>query len=92
VALADGVARAAPGRPVIGCSTRIEIAPDGPGDGSVVVTANGGPGTAVSTAADEAITGPRRVSQLVHDIAAQIVMHRVGVPTLRCQKPPHLVR
>jgi hypothetical protein len=59
-ALVDGVAEVAAGVPVIGCSTRGEIAPDGPGDGTVVVTAIGGAGIAVSTAADEPITGRQR--------------------------------
>src|SRR2546430_16293209 len=41
-ALAEGVAGAAPGVPVVGCSTNGEITPDGPGEGTVVVTAIGG--------------------------------------------------
>src|SRR2546430_11864746 len=43
-ALAEGVAGAAPGVPVVGCSTNGEITPDGPGEGTVVVTAIGGAG------------------------------------------------
>src|SRR5436309_6417648 len=50
-ALAGAVAAVAPGVPVVGCSTSGEIAPDGPGDATVVVTAIGGSGIAVATAA-----------------------------------------
>lgn len=45
-----GIAEAAPGVPLIGCSTAGEIATDGPGDSSVVVTAFGGAGFEVATA------------------------------------------
>src|SRR2546430_17093669 len=55
VALAQGVAAAAPGVPVIGCSTSGEIAPDGPGDGTVVVTAIGGAGLPLAPAAPEGV-------------------------------------
>src|SRR6185369_10967528 len=58
--LARAVAQAAPGVPVVGCSTSGEIAPDGPADGTVVVTAIGGSGLAVSTAAEEGISGRQR--------------------------------
>lgn len=44
------IADAAPGVPLIGCSTAGEIATDGPGDASVVVTAFGGAGFEVATA------------------------------------------
>jgi hypothetical protein len=43
-ALLEGVAERSDGAPLIGCSTAGEIAPDGPDDASVVVTALGGPG------------------------------------------------
>jgi hypothetical protein len=46
--------------PIIGCSTHGEIAPDGPRDGTVVVTAFGGSGLSVSTAATENITDRQR--------------------------------
>ncbi len=49
--LARGVADAAPGVPVIGCSTHGEIGPDGPRDGTVVVCAVGGAGFSVATRA-----------------------------------------
>ena len=58
--LAEGVRAAVPGVPVIGCSTHGEIEPGGPHDGSVVVTALGGPGFAVSTAAVPQISGRQR--------------------------------
>ncbi|GAB7193328.1 FIST N-terminal domain-containing protein [Kineococcus sp. NUM-3379] len=58
--LAAGIAEAAPGVPVIGCSTHGEIAPGGPADGSVVVTALGGAGFAVSTAAVPEVEGRQR--------------------------------
>ncbi|OLB65617.1 MAG: hypothetical protein AUI10_06040 [Actinobacteria bacterium 13_2_20CM_2_72_6] len=59
-ALAEGVAGAAPGVPVVGCSTNGEITPDGPGEGTVVVTAIGGSGLWVSTAAEEGLMGRQR--------------------------------
>jgi hypothetical protein len=59
-ALVEGIAGVAPGVPLIGCSTNGEIAPDGPGDGTVVVAAIGGPGLWVATAAQEGITGRQR--------------------------------
>jgi len=60
VELAAGVTQTAPGVPMIGCSTRGELAPDGPRDGTVVVTAIGGAGFSVSTAADEPASGRQR--------------------------------
>lgn len=50
-ALLDGIAGVAPGVPLVGCSTAGEISGDGPGDGGVVVTAFGGDGFTVATAA-----------------------------------------
>lgn len=44
-----GIADAAPDVALVGCSTAGEIATDGPGDASVVVTAFGGPGFEVAT-------------------------------------------
>jgi hypothetical protein len=49
--LAAGIATEAAGAAVIGCSTAGEIATSGPSDASVVVTALGGPGFSVVTAA-----------------------------------------
>ena len=79
VALAQGVAAAAPGVPVIGCSTSGEIAPDGPGDGTVVVTAIGGAGLAVATAADEGIAGRQR------EAGAAVAACAEGVPDLQAK-------
>src|SRR5919108_1387227 len=47
--LLEGIRDAAPGVPLIGCSTAGEIATSGPGDAGVVVVALGGTGFAVST-------------------------------------------
>jgi hypothetical protein len=46
--------------PVIGCTTRGEIAPGGATDGTVVVAALGGPGFAATVAAAENVTGRQR--------------------------------
>ena len=46
--------------PLVGCSTAGEIATNGPGDSGVVVTALGGPGFSISTAATDAVTGRLR--------------------------------
>ena len=62
VALAEGIASAAPGVPVIGCSTRGEIAEDGPAEHTVVVTALGGSGFSVATADEDGLTGRQRES------------------------------
>src|SRR5689334_13252885 len=58
--LVAGIREAAPGVPVVGCSTNGEIAPDGPADRTVVVTAIGGDGFVVATACDEKATGRQR--------------------------------
>lgn len=58
--IAEGLRAAAPGVPVLGCSTHGEIDPSGPHDGSVVVTALGGDGFSVSTAAVPQISGRQR--------------------------------
>ncbi|WP_433306956.1 FIST signal transduction protein [Actinoplanes sp. CA-030573] len=58
--LAEGIAAAAPGVPVIGCSTHGEINAGGPHDGTVVVTALGGSGFSVSTASVGEITDRQR--------------------------------
>jgi hypothetical protein len=58
--LLAGLREAAPGVPVIGCSTHGEIAPGGPSDGSVTVAALGGTGFAVSTAVAERVSGRQR--------------------------------
>jgi hypothetical protein len=59
-AVLDGVRDVAGDVPVVGCSTHGEIAPGGPTDGTVVVTAIGGPGLAVSTAVAEHVAGRQR--------------------------------
>ena len=46
--------------PVIGCSTAGEIATGGPGESSVVVTALGGPGFSIATAASRDASGDLR--------------------------------
>jgi len=58
--LLAGVREAAPGVPVVGCTTHGEIAPGGPTDGSVTVTAIGGPGFTVRTAVAENVSGRQR--------------------------------
>jgi hypothetical protein len=50
-ALLAGIRDVCPQAPLIGCSTAGEIAADGPGDSGVVVTALGGVGFSVATAA-----------------------------------------
>jgi hypothetical protein len=79
-AVLDGVRHAAPGVPVVGCSTQGEIAPGGPSDGTVVVAAIGGPGIAVSTAVAEAVAGRQR------EAGAQVAQCVAEVPDL-----PHRV-
>ena len=59
-AVLDGVGAAAPGVPVVGCTTHGEIGPAGPADGSVTVAAIGGPGFAVATAMAEGVSGRQR--------------------------------
>jgi hypothetical protein len=59
-AVLGGIARSSPDTPVIGCSTAGEIASDGPSDASVVVTAFGGPGFQVATAAAREASGQLR--------------------------------
>jgi hypothetical protein len=55
-----GLREAAPGVPVVGCTTHGEIAPGGPADGSVTVAVIGGPGFSVSTAVAEHASGRQR--------------------------------
>lgn len=59
-AVLAGIQEVFPGVPLVGCSTHGEISPAGPGDGSVVVTAIGGVGFAVTTAVAEHVTGRQR--------------------------------
>jgi hypothetical protein len=55
-----GIRDVAPDVPVIGCSTHGEIAPGGPTDGTVVVTAVGGPGIEVATCLVADVSGRQR--------------------------------
>jgi hypothetical protein len=78
--LAEGIQAAAPGVPVIGCSTHGEINAGGPHDGTVVVTALGGDGFSVATASVSDISGRQReagaeVAQCVAEVADR--PHRV---------------
>ena len=55
-----GIREAAPGVPVVGCTTHGELGPGGPVDGSVTVAAIGGPGFTVSSAVAEQVAGRQR--------------------------------
>ena len=55
-----GLREAAPGVPVVGCTTHGELGPGGPTDGTVTVAAIGGPGFSVSTAVAERVAGRQR--------------------------------
>jgi hypothetical protein len=66
--LLAGIEDAAPGIPMIGCTTAGEIAADGPGDASVVVMALGGPGLSVATAS--AADAADRLRDASADVAA----------------------
>src|SRR5256885_14696764 len=50
VQLLAGISGVGGGVPLIGCSTRVVITPDGPSTTSVTVTAVGGPGVSVAAA------------------------------------------
>jgi hypothetical protein len=64
---------AAPGVPVVGCTTHGEIGSGGPTDGSVTVTAIGGAGFTVSTAVAEGIaTRQREAGAEVARCAAEV--------------------
>ena len=78
--LAEGIQAAAPGVPVIGCSTHGEINAGGPHDGTVVVTALGGSGFSVATSSVSEISGRQRdagaeVARCVAEVADR--PHRV---------------
>src|SRR5262245_48939053 len=73
VAVLAGINGVAGGVPVIGGSTRVVIGPDGPSPTSVVVTALGGPGFSVATAAaDRAGDRAREAGALVAGCVAQV--------------------
>ncbi len=59
-AVVASLRKAAPGVPVVGCTTHGEIGPGGPTDGSVMVAAIGGPGFGVSIAVAEHASGRQR--------------------------------
>jgi hypothetical protein len=59
-AVLAGINAVGGGVPVIGCSTRVVITPDGPSATSVVVVALGGPGFSVATAAADRAGGRAR--------------------------------
>lgn len=61
-ALADGIRSVAGDVPVVGCTTAGEIATDGPGDRGVVITAIGGQGFSVTTAAAAVVEGDLRAA------------------------------
>lgn len=57
-----GLREAAPGVPVVGCTTHGELGPGGPTDGTVTVAALGGPGFSVSIAVAEQVAGRQRAA------------------------------
>lgn len=61
-ALAGALAAAAPGVPLVGCSTAGELTPTGAHDDTLVVAALGGPGFSVSTTAVEIAGGDLRAA------------------------------
>lgn len=75
-AVLAGVAEAAPGVPVIGCTTHGEIGPGGPADGTVTVAALGGAGLQVSTCVAEDVTG--RQAEAGYEVAGCV--QRVDLP------------
>ena len=72
-ALTQAIRDAAPGVPLIGCSTAGEIASSGVGDSGVVVMALGGPGFQIATAsADVETLGLRDAGALVATAASDV--------------------
>lgn len=61
-AVSAALAQIAPGVPVVGCTTHGEIAEGGPVDGSITVTAIGGPGFSVSATVAENVSGRQRAA------------------------------
>ena len=57
-----GLHEAAPGVPVVGCTTHGELAPGGPADDTVTVAAIGGPGVSVAVGVAEKVSGRQRES------------------------------
>jgi len=77
--LLDGIRACATGIPVIGCSTRGEIATSGPGDDGVVVLALGGEGFFVATAAATTAGGLREAGAAVAACATGLTGQRYRV-------------
>jgi hypothetical protein len=81
--LAAAIAEQAPGAPLVGCSTAGEIAPAGAATSSVVVTALGGDGFTVATAA--AANASSRLREAGEEVAAMLLdggaddAHRVAI-------------
>ena len=77
--LLKGIGACAEGIPVIGCSTRGEIATSGPGDAEVLVFALGGDGFSVATSAATAASGLREAGAAVAACASEVGdrQHRV---------------
>jgi hypothetical protein len=61
-ALVVGAGTAAPGVPMVGCSTHGEIGPGGPTDDTVIAIAIGGPGFSVATARATQMSGRQRAA------------------------------
>lgn len=73
-----GVAKVAPGVPLIGCSTAGEITSSGPGDSGLVVFALGGDGFSVKTAASDVSQGLRGAGEAVASCVSEVSSeHRV---------------
>jgi len=77
--LLDGICSQAPGVPLIGCSTRGEIAASGPSDAGVIVLAIGGTGFSVATSAATTAGGLREAGAAVASRAHEVRdrQHRV---------------
>ncbi|HKT06238.1 MAG TPA: FIST N-terminal domain-containing protein [Rugosimonospora sp.] len=71
-AVLAGIADIADGVPLVGCSAEAVLGPDGPG-GGVLVTALGGSGMSVATAAESGVVGRQR---------------EAGARAARCAVPP----
>jgi len=77
--LLDGIRSYAAGVPVVGCSTRGELATSGPGDAGVVVLAMGGEGFSVATSAAGTAGGLRQAGAAVASCTVEVSdrRHRV---------------
>jgi hypothetical protein len=78
-----GINSVGAGTPVVGCSTRVVIAPDGPSRTSVAVVAFGGSGFSVATAAaDRASERPREAGAEVAECVTRVQNRRNRVLVL----------